>query len=700
MIDEKNDKRSPHVETISPIPFRPSQQNRGDRQIIPWKRFVWASFLVVIFSMLAMAGYIFTSRQVLLEIDPQPEKISIQGGFISPHFGNYYLLRPGNYTVQIEKTCYSPLETQLIVSEEKKQNFHMTLRKLPGKLSVITHPKSAPDEKIRDARIFIDGKDVGHTPLHELEVSPGNRQITIQSERYLEYSNVVTIEGCGKLQELDLALTPGWSDVTLSSVPSGAIVMVNGKEMGKTPIVLELTAGNHDVQLSAKGYKTWQKRLEVEAENPQEFSDIPLQPADGQLLIKTSPPGARVMIGKRYIGQSPLEVALAPATSHIIHLSKSGYVDIRRTIQLETNQKETLAVSLQAMKGIVHFRVQPAGARLFINGKSIGKVPQKLNLLATTQNIEIRKKGYQPYKTRVTPRPGFPQEIRADLKALTTQRSTLQSLVKARNGYILKLVQPSQFVMGSSRREQGRRSNETLRKIELKRSFYMGLKEVTNKEFRVFMAQHDSGYIKSVSLNRDDLPVVHVSWEQAALFCNWLSAKESLPPAYVLKNGKLTAAEPMTTGYRLPTEAEWEYCARFTSRGVNLKYPWGEKFPPRSKSGNFADVSAKSLLANTIEGYTDGYPASAAPGMFPASTLGFFDFGGNISEWCNDYYEIYSYDPEKVVSDPTGPKDGSLRVVRGSSWRHASISNLRLTYRDYSNDKRLDLGFRISRYAK
>ena len=406
------------------------------------------------------------------------------------------------------------------------------------------------------------------------------------------------------------------------------------------------------------------------------------------------------MIGKQYIGQSPLEVALAPTTPHVIHLSKSGYKEVRRTVQVETNEKETMAVTLQAMKGIVHFTVQPEEARLFINGKSIGKVPKRLNLLATAQNIEIRKKGYQSYKTRIIPRPGFPQEIRAVLKASTPQGSTSHSLIKARNGYALKLVRPSQFVMGSSRREQGRRSNETLRKIELKRSFYMGLKEVTNKEFRMFMTQHDSGYIKSVSLNRDDLPVVKITWEQAALFCNWLSAQESLPPAYVLKNGKLTAAEPMTTGYRLPTEAEWEYCARFTSRGVNLKYPWGEKFPPRSKSGNFADVTAKSLLANTLEGYTDGYAATATPGIFTASNLGFFDFGGNVSEWCNDYYEIYSYDAEKVVSDPTGPKDGSLRVVRGSSWRHASISNLRLTFRDYSNDKRPDLGFRISRYAK
>ena len=290
MDDKKNDKRSPHVETISPIPFRPTQQKRGNRHIIPGKRFVWTSFVVVLFILLTMAGYIFTSRQVLLQIDPPPEKISIRGGLVSPHFGDYYLLRPGTYTVQIEKTCFAPLKKQLIVSDEKKQTFNMTLHKLPGRLSVNTHPKSKPGDEIRDARIYIDGKEVGHSPLHELEVAPGNRQITIQSERYQEYSDLVSIEGCDKSQELDLALTPGWSNVTLSSVPSGAIVMVNGEEMGKTPIVLELTAGNHDVQLSADGYKTWQKRLIVKAESPLELENIPLAPTDGQLVIKTSPP--------------------------------------------------------------------------------------------------------------------------------------------------------------------------------------------------------------------------------------------------------------------------------------------------------------------------------------------------------------------------------------------------------------------------
>ena len=161
------------------------------------------------------------------------------------------------------------------------------------------------------------------------------------------------------------------------------------------------------------------------------------------------------MVGKRYSGQTPLEVSLAPGIPHVIQLSKAGYEDAVRTIQIETAEEETMTVDLRAVKGIVHFSVQPAGAELFINGKSIGKVPQRLDLLARVQKIEIRKKGYQPFQTRITPRPGFPQEIQAVLKALTPKGTSSQERVAARNGYALKLIRPGQFVMGSSRGEQG-----------------------------------------------------------------------------------------------------------------------------------------------------------------------------------------------------------------------------------------------------
>jgi formylglycine-generating enzyme required for sulfatase activity len=700
MVDEPIDKRSNPAETIAPIPYRSSRHNRTKTAWVSWKWLTGAGLAMVFSGLVALAGFVFTARQVLIQIDPASADITIRGSLLSPRFGDHYLLRPGKYTVQADKPCYAPLEARLVVGAEKRQSFQMTMQRLAGKLSVRAHPKGAPAEEIRGARVYLDGREVGHTPLLELAVSAGVQRLEVRTERFQEYQKEVTVEGCGRLQEIDLALTPGWSDVFISSVPTGALVLVNGAEVGKTPLALALPAGTHEVQLSAERHKPWRTRLVTEAGRPTEINAVRLEPADGKLMLRSSPAGARVMIGKRYIGQTPLEVALVPAVPHVIRLSKAGYEDAVRTVQIGTAEEETVEVDLRAIKGTVHFSVQPAGADLFINGRSIGKVPQQLKLPATVQKIEIRKKGYQPYSTRITPRPGFPQEIQAVLKARTAAETSSQESIAARNGYALKLIRPGPFLMGSSRGEQGRRSNETLRKIELKRPFYMGLKEVTNQEFREFLARHDSGYVNAVSLNGDELPAVQITWEQAALFCNWLSARESLPPAYVLRNGKLAAAEPMTIGYRLPTEAEWEYSARFTYSGVKLKYPWGAKFPPGPDSGNFADVSANSLLANTIEGYTDGYPAAASPGKFAASPLGFYDMGGNVAEWCHDYYEIYSYDAEKVVTDPTGPKNGSLRVVRGSSWRHAGISTLRLTYRDYSNTKRPDLGFRICRYAK
>jgi formylglycine-generating enzyme required for sulfatase activity len=253
--------------------------------------------------------------------------------------------------------------------------------------------------------------------------------------------------------------------------------------------------------------------------------------------------------------------------------------------------------------------------------------------------------------------------------------------------------------MGASRREQGRRSNETLRKVVLQRPFYLGVKEVTNREFREFLAAHDSGAIKGHSLNRDNLPVVQVSWEEAALFCNWLSAKESLPPVYAKEGDKVVAVAPLGLGYRLPTEAEWEYSARFENARATLKYPWGDAFPPKPESVNIADTSSKDLVSSYLETYNDGYPATAPPGSFKANELGLHDLGGNVAEWTHDYYAIYPYSADKVYLDPAGPAAGKLRVIKGSSWKHASISALRASYRGYGNTERPDLGFRVCRYA-
>jgi formylglycine-generating enzyme required for sulfatase activity len=337
---------------------------------------------------------------------------------------------------------------------------------------------------------------------------------------------------------------------------------------------------------------------------------------------------------------------------------------------------------------------------LYVNGALRGTVPKKISLIAVEHRLEIRKDGYKPYRTKITPRPGFPQELSVTLKKKLSAKGASAEIIKAVNGYTLKLISPAAFTAGSSRREQGRRSNETLRKVILKRPFYMGIREVNNKEFRQFLTNHHSGFFKGHSLNREEHPVVQVTWQQAALFCNWLSEKEKLPPVYRKQSDKLVPKNPLPAGYRLPTETEWEYCARFANNTASLRYTWGDTFPPKPGTLNVADLSAKDLLSRYLEKYNDGHPVTAPVASYTANALGLFDLGGNAAEWCHDYYSIYTSSADSAGIDPTGPKQGKLYVIKGSSWQHASISTLRSAYRGYANDKRNDLGFRICRYAK
>ncbi|MGA0000596.1 MAG: formylglycine-generating enzyme family protein, partial [Steroidobacteraceae bacterium] len=215
-----------------------------------------------------------------------------------------------------------------------------------------------------------------------------------------------------------------------------------------------------------------------------------------------------------------------------------------------------------------------------------------------------------------------------------------------------------------------------------------------------FRAEHASGIHREEALDLDRQPAVRVGWQDAAAFCNWLSARDGLPPAYVAKNGRLELAQPVTTGYRLPTEAEWEYAARFDGRGATRKYPWGDALPVAARSGNYADQSAIYLTAVVISGYEDGYRVSAPVGSYPANPLGIQDLGGNVQEWTNDRYSIYVTDASSSFVDPVGPEAGEAWVVRGAGWLTGRTPELRLAWRDGAAVGRQDLGFRIARYAE
>jgi len=154
---------------------------------------------------------------------------------------------------------------------------------------------------------------------------------------------------------------------------------------------------------------------------------------------------------------------------------------------------------------------------------------------------------------------------------------------------------------------------------------------------------------------------------------------------------------PLRSGYRLPTEAEWEWSARFAGQQTGLLYAWGASLPPPDRAGNFADLAAAKILQTTLITYNDGFPVSAPVGTFTANSYGLQDLGGNVSEWVQDYYSLDVVDSTQRADDPLGPEVGRFHGVRGASWRSATLTDLRVAARSYEANARDDLGFRLAR---
>ena len=490
-----------------------------------------------------------------------------------------------------------------------------------------------------------------------------------------------------------------WAVIGLSTAPAGADVLLDGVVIGRTPINAEILQGRRDLTLKLAGHKAWQEDFDVIAGDDFTVPLVELEPADGLVFIRSNPSGASVTIGGEYQGLTPLEVALPPGQNHELTFFHTGYHSRKTSIRTEPDQERELNISLDPELASVSVIAQPEDAELYVNGEFRGLANQTIELMAANQQIEIRKEGFVPYTTEFTSRPGLDQAIRISLKSLEQARlDQIKPIITTAVGQDLKLFYPGAFTMGASRREAGRRPNENLRDIQLERPFYMAFNEVTNSDYRRFNTDHSSGTVSGVSLNNEAQPVVQVSWAQAAAYCNWLSEQEGLSLFYEIEGEDIIGFNPESTGYRMPSEAEWAWVARTNGSGNTLKYHWGDQLPPPENAGNFADITAQNYLGEIMFNYNDNYFASAPVASFDSNHYAMYDMAGNVSEWVHDYYGAVG--AIGVEIDPLGPKLGQFHTIRGSSWAHGAVTEMRLSFRDFGEEPRDDVGFRVARYLE
>jgi len=223
------------------------------------------------------------------------------------------------------------------------------------------------------------------------------------------------------------------------------------------------------------------------------------------------------------------------------------------------------------------------------------------------------------------------------------------------------------FTMGSPAKEPTRREDEVQHKVTVS-GFYMSKYEVTQEEYQAVMGTNPSHF------KGDNLPVETVSWYDAIEYCNRMSQIAGLTPAYTI-NGNNVTWNRNANGYRLPTEAEWEYACR---AGTTTAYNTGAKIS--DNTGWYEENSGGKI-----------HPV----GQKPPNAWGLYDMHGNVFEWCWDWYGDYSSGSQ---TDPVGADSGTYRVRRGGYWGNNG-RNLRSAYRDYHspNYRYFSIGFRLVR---
>ena len=649
--------------------------------------------------------YLFTANAILIKLQPVGSEVNISGGYF-PHLkiGGRYLLRQGNYQLDVAYPGYYPLSAAIAINADSSQEIGFGLEKLPGELMIKTSPES-------DFVVSVDGNLVQPAVAGVFIIAAGEHKLRIIADRYFTVEQDILIDGMELTQEIEVTLTPAWAEISIQSLPTAANILIDGKPSGISPNTLEVLEGEHTMVLNKSGYKPFEQSLVVKASQPQFLDSIELSRLDSKLKVTTNPNGAAVNINSIYQGLSPVIVELPPLKPHVVEVSKPGYQTQTEEIILPTNEeiqangtKDFLQIetNLKPIKGFIRV-IGTEGASILADGKQIAQIPSTIELLAKAQTLIVQKEGYVAQEINIQPTPGYEQNL--NIRLLTPEEAVLAAMpeyIETSLGLQMRLVSSGTFVMGTPRGDQGRRQGETERLIKITRPFYVGVREIINKEFRQFKPRHTSGAETFRELSNGLHPAVMLTWEEAVDFCQKLSSKESLEPAYEKINGQYQLIQPVTNGYRLLTEAEWEWVARFNGGASKQRYPWGESMPVKPESGNYADESVEGLdlVANTLRDYWDGYPVTSPAQKFSPNALGIYDLGGNVAEWVNDYYSVYSTNLKQAELDPLGPDEGTARVIRGSSWRDSSISKLRFAYRsEYGTLGRLDVGFRIARYT-
>jgi formylglycine-generating enzyme required for sulfatase activity/serine/threonine protein kinase len=473
-------------------------------------------------------------------------------------------LEPRKYNLRIMSPGYEPVESTVDLTSKRPVNlpsFHLVRSK--GALEIQSEPTGAQFSiRSEDGQISRDGT----APQSIVDLPTGKYSLTAHRGDWEMRDEVEVMRG-GTAHK-SFAFVSATTNIT--SEPSGAEILVDGKSRGRSPLRLELPVRSHDLTAHLDGWPNEQQKIEID---PQHENVAHFVFANGSVKITSAPGGATVMATGKELGQTPLVIEEVKPGDVTYQLRLAGYKSTSVSGKVEPQQQAFLAARLEKSVG-------PEPEQPFTNSLGMKFIP--------VSDIRI-----SVWETRV-------QDYEAFLRASGRH------------------YEPADFAQAPTH------------------------------------------------------PVVKVNWFDAMAFCKWLTEKE--------RDENLIEDRQ---SYRLPTDREWSVAVGLANESgatpqardgkIKNEFPWGKQWPPPAGAGNYP-AGAGQRRGTTM-------PA----GSFKPNSLGLYDLGGNVWEWCADTY--------KGGSSGTGRDWG---VLRGGSWATTNRLEMQSSYRNVvdRNERDVIYGFR------
>ncbi len=529
------------------------------------------------------------------------------------------------------------------------------------------------------ARVLLDGEPVGRTPLPDQRVRPGRTVVRMEHRFHDPVARSVS-PGRGEVVDVFVEFPAATGSLEIVTNPRGGIVVVDGERLeGVAPFLLSPhPTGSFEVAASIHGREVKTQTVEV----------LPRQNTEVSFELE------RVPMSEIHIARSPRDLDLEidgkpyepgmtlPIGAYSLRAQRPGYAPLEKTVEF-TRGRNDQSVRLVRLQGSLSLAVSPADAKVEVSYPDAGDrrtVRYTENMSIPTGPVTIRATaiGHRSYERRLTmeAKP-LSHAIRLEKYVVEPGRRFRDGLSSGGEGPLLVVIGTGTFRMGS---DEGPPDERPVRRVEVSQPFAIGVFETTLGEFERFRSATGKApaqvpqWMDALPLEeRVRLPVTRVSWRDARDYVGWLSKETE-------------------HGYRLPSEAEWEYVARAGSTGP---YYFDGDATALCSHANVADVTyGETYPKPGVATCSDSTLRLAVVGRFTANGFGVHDLLGNVEEWVADCW----HDDYRLAPNTQRARGGDCadRVTRGGAW-DSTPEEATVSYRSFTNRGSSTRGIRVVR---